>query len=128
VRRIILAFYRCRWLREDRSELVAPERIGSFVSGLNRELEPFGCQIEVLQDDAFTLDIKGYGDLLNSIRIRAPFAGIGNRCLGHIIGPSQHLDLFQDIRRGVNRVLFAPETIEPEGSDKVVCHHCGCGC
>ena len=49
-------------------------------------------------------------------------------CLGHIIGASPNRDLLEDVRRGVNRVAFAPETIEPEGSSKVVCHNCGCGC
>jgi hypothetical protein len=36
--------------------------------------------------------------------------------------------VFEDLRRGVSRVAFAPEMIEPEGSNKVVCHNCGCGC
>lgn len=125
---LTLAFYGRRWLRDNRSELLSPAVIDRFVIELNHELEPFDVRVEVVEDSSVTLDIKGYGDLLNSVRIRAPFMGVGNRCLGHIIGPSKQLDLYQDIRRGVNRVLFAPETIEPEGSDKVVCHNCGCGC
>lgn len=128
MRCITVVIYHPRWQRVDQSDLLRAERIDAFITGLNDELEPFDCQVEVLRDDSFSIDVNGYGDLLNSIRIRAPFAGIGNLCLGHVIGPSQHLDLYQDIRRGVNRVLFAPETIEPEGSDKVVCHNCGCGC
>ena len=40
----------------------------------------------------------------------------------------RYCDLFEDIRRGVSRVAFAPEMIEPEGENKAVCHNCGCGC
>ena len=54
--------------------------------------------------------------------------GFSNLCLGHVIGASPNRDLLEDIRRGVNRVAFAPETVEPEGSSKIVCHNCGCGC
>ena len=69
-----------------------------------------------------------YGDLLTTVRLRSPRDHIGNLCLGHVIGQSANCDLFEDIRRGVSRIAFAPETIEPEGSNKVVCHNCGCGC
>ena len=74
------------------------------------------------------IEARGYGDLLNAVRIRSSKPGLGNLCLGHVIGCSAHLDLLEDIRRGVRRIAFAPETIEPDGSDKVVCHNCGCGC
>jgi hypothetical protein len=80
------------------------------------------------KEEEIVLEVKGYNDLLNTVRLRSPQDGIGNLCLGHIIGASPNRDLLEDIRRGVNRVAFAPETIEPEGSNKIVCHNCGCGC
>ncbi len=72
--------------------------------------------------------VRGYADILNSIRLRYPTGGFSNTCLGHVIGCSANRDIVEDLKRGIDRVLFAPETIEPQGSDKVVCHNCGCGC
>ena len=102
--------------------------IDGMVQSLYSELVPLGFHLTCREDTGLRMAIKGYGDLLNSIRIRCPDHGVGNMCLGHIIGSSKNLDLAEDIRRGVNRVAFAPETVEPEGSDKIVCHNCGCGC
>jgi hypothetical protein len=115
-------------IRDDWSYPVEEDRLAELFQKLNVDLNRFDIQVAQLQDDAVTIDIRGYGDLLNAIRIRAPEAGFGNLCLGHIIGASKTRNLLEDIRRGVSRVAFAPETIEPEGSDKVVCHNCGCGC
>ena len=72
--------------------------------------------------------VRGYTDILNSIRLRHPSGGFANTCLGHVIGCSANRNIAEDIKRGINRVLFAPETIEPQGSYKVICHNCGCGC
>jgi len=98
------------------------------LAALAAELAPFGMVLRHERDEETVLEVKGYGDLLNTVRLRSPLDGIGNLCLGHILGPSPNRDLIADIRRGVNRVAFAPETIEPEGSNKIVCHNCGCGC
>lgn len=95
--------------------------------GLAAELQPLGVNLSWKEEDQ-VIEVQGYGDLLNAIRVRSPRDGFGNPCLGHIIGASCKLDLFADIRRGVNRVAFAPETVEPEGHAKQVCHNCGCGC
>jgi hypothetical protein len=65
---------------------------------------------------------------MNTVRLRSPKDHIGNLCLGHVIGQSANCDLAEDIRRAVSRIAFAPEMIEPEGSNKIVCHNCGCGC
>ena len=99
-----------------------------MLSVLAEELAPFGITLHHARDKEMVLEIKGYGDLLNTVRIRSPRDAIGNLCLGHIIGSSPKCDLLADIRRGVNRVAFSPETIEPEGNNKIVCHNCGCGC
>ena len=99
-----------------------------FVESLHRELNSLGITVNYIDESDKVLEVKGYADLLNIIRLRSPKDHIGNLCLGHIIGQSDHCDLFEDIRRGVSRIAFAPEMIEPEGSNKVVCHNCGCGC
>lgn len=99
-----------------------------FVAALALELQPLGIDLQVLREPKQVLAVRGYGDYLNTVRLRSPKDSIGNLCLGHIIGPSPNCDLLEDIRRGISRVAFAPETIEPEGSHKVVCHNCGCGC
>lgn len=125
---ITVVLYGRRQTRSDWSFEIDEKALGAMLSGLAEELAPFGITLHHARDEATALEIKGYGDLLNTVRIRSPRDAIGNLCLGHIIGSSPNRDLFADIRRGVNRVAFAPETIEPEGSNKIVCHNCGCGC
>lgn len=107
---------------------VNSEAIGGFVKTLHNELNPLGITVSYIKDLDTVLEVKGYADLLNTIRLRSPKDHISNLCLGHILGQSENCDLLEDIRRGVSRVAFAPEMIEPEGSHKVVCHNCGCGC
>lgn len=116
-------FPRSNW-RYDLDEIT----FAAFFTALTQELAPFGILLRQAREEEIIIDVRGYGDLLNTVRIRSASAGIGNLCLGHIIGASPNRDLLEDIRRGINRVAFAPETIEPEGSDKIVCHNCGCGC
>lgn len=125
---ITVAFYARRFPRADWCQDLDPKAVAAFFESFAVELAPLGIVLRYVEDDAFTLDINGYGDLLNAVRLRAPQDGFGNLCLGHVIGASPRCDLLEDIRRGVNRIAFAPETVEPEGSDKVVCHNCGCGC
>jgi hypothetical protein len=104
------------------------EALDEFIQGLHEELKSFGITVICVDESENILEVNGYADLLNTVRLRSPQDHIGNLCLGHIIGQSANCDLFEDIRRGVSRVAFAPEMIEPEGSHKVVCHNCGCGC
>ena len=122
-----VVFYRREWVRDDWKYEISTEKLNSFLVEMKLELETFGICLRSAEEE-FTLPIKGYADLLNSIRLRFPSAGLGNLCLGHVIGASRNRNLFEDLRRGINRIAFAPETVEPEGSDKVVCHNCGCGC
>jgi len=105
-----------------------PEVLRSEVQRMDEDLRGLGLQVVFAVEEARKVEVRGYPDLLNAIRIRSSRPGLGNLCLGHIIGRSANLDLLEDVRRGVKRVAFAPETIEPDGSDKVVCHNCGCGC
>ncbi len=104
------------------------DAVEGFVLTLDEELKKLNIAIVYLNELENELEVRGYGDLLNTIRLRSPKDHIGNLCLGHIIGQSANCDFFEDIRRGVSRVAFAPEMIEPEGDNKVVCHNCGCGC
>jgi len=99
-----------------------------FFAELARELERFGIQLERLEDDSQLIDVASYADLLNAIRIASPSDGIANICIGHVIGKSPHLDPLEDIRRAVNRIAFAPETVPPDDENRKVCHNCGCGC
>lgn len=125
---ITVVLYGRRQVRTDWNFALDEQALSEMLNALAAELAPFGVTLRLVNEADVVLEIKGYGDLLNAVRIRSPRDAIGNLCLGHIIGSSPDRDLLADIRRGVNRVAFAPETIEPEGSNKIVCHNCGCGC
>jgi hypothetical protein len=125
---ITVVLYGRRQSRSDWSFELDENALEAMLRGLAEELAPFGITLRQAKEEERVLEIKGYGDLLNTVRIRSPRDAISNLCLGHVIGSSPNRDLLADIRRGVNRVAFAPETIEPEGSNKIVCHNCGCGC
>ena len=125
---ITVVLYGYRLTNSEWSPAVNAETVHTFVDRLHAELNPLGITVSYLEEVENVLEVKGYGDLLNTVRLRSPHDHISNLCLGHIIGQSCHCDLLEDIRRGVCRVAFAPEMIEPEGSNKVVCHNCGCGC
>lgn len=107
---------------------VLEQGIASFVSELASDYGKYGIIVSYHEELDNVLDVKGYGDLLNTVRLRTDDSTLGNPCLGHVIGQSNHCNLLEDIRRGVSRIAFAPETIEPDGSSKKVCHNCGCGC
>jgi hypothetical protein len=99
-----------------------------FYDGLERELAGFGISLSCVRNGENRIDVNSYADLLNAVRVSSPDDGFTNKCVGHIIGKSQNLDLFEDIRRAVNRVAFAPETVPPDEHNRKVCHNCGCGC
>lgn len=123
-----IAFYRralathSDW--RDQSDWAAVEATLEQLAG---ELKEFNIDLQRCNDPT-EMQICGYTDILNSIRLRFPSGGFANTCLGHVIGRSADCDLATDLRRGINRIIFAPEMIEPQGSDKIVCHNCGCGC
>lgn len=100
----------------------------AFVAGLADDYKKYGISISCIDEPETILEVRGYADLLNTVRLRTNDSTLGNPCLGHVIGQSQNCDLLEDLRRGISRVAFAPETIEPDGSSKKVCHNCGCGC
>ena len=125
---ITVVFYGRRFPREDWRFDWDAEALASFFAELQREFLPLGIALATHEEGGVVLDVRGYGDLLNTVRIRSNGGGLGNPCLGHVIGSSPNCNLLEDIRRGINRVAFAPETIEPDDHAKVVCHNCGCGC
>ncbi len=125
---ITVALYGYKLVGTEWSTKIDLKCLKVFVAGLHQALVPLGITVTYLEELDKVLEVRGYGDLLNTVRIRSPRDHIGNLCLGHIIGQSANCDLHEDIRRGVSRVAFAPEMVEPEGSNKVVCHNCGCGC
>ena len=128
MKEITVVRYGYRLVNSDWAPTVDVDDLGGFVSSLHNDLYSLGITVNYIDEPDKELEVKGYADLLNIIRLRSPKDHIGNLCLGHIIGQSENCDLFEDIRRGVTRIAFAPEMIEPEGSNKVVCHNCGCGC
>jgi hypothetical protein len=125
---ITLAFYGCRFPRAEWRYEIDREAIARLCGELAGQYREFGIELDWCWEDETILDVGGYGDLLNIVRLRSPEDGIANLCLGHIIGASANRDLLEDIRRGISRVAFAPEMVEPEGENKRVCHNCGCGC
>jgi hypothetical protein len=125
---ITVVLYGHRISNREWSHEVDSAALSGFIGTLHDELNTLGVTVTYLEEPDTVLEVNGYGDLLNTIRLRSPGDHISNLCLGHIIGQSANCDLFEDIRRGVSRIAFAPEMIEPEGSNRVVCHNCGCGC
>jgi hypothetical protein len=123
---VVLCGYRIT--NRDWSPSVDIGTLDHFISAMDNEFKSYGITVTFTKEPENVLEVRGYRDLLNTIRLRSPNDHISNLCLGHIIGQSANCDLLEDIRRGVSRVAFAPEMIEPEGSNKVVCHNCGCGC
>ncbi len=125
---ITVVFCARNYPREDWKMNIDETAIQAFLTEATEEMAGYGVTLRTAVEDGMVIVINGYGDILNSVRLRSPKDGIGNLCLGHIIGSSPNCNLVEDLRRGINRVAFAPETIEPEDHNKIVCHNCGCGC
>lgn len=124
---ITIALYQRHFISDWHYDLDA-EKISQLATELNSELQPAGVSVRFTAEKALSVEVKGYGDILNSVRLRSSEPGTGNPCLGHIIGESKECNLLDDIRRGVSRLAFAAETIVPEDAHRKVCHNCGCGC
>lgn len=127
-KKIIISVCRQNHIRDNWKVDLEGESFRAFMRDLTSELAGFGVEIESSCNDAVTVTVNSYADLLNAVRITSPADGFMNKCIGHIIGQSQNLNYFEDIRRAVNRVAFAPETVQPDESNRKVCHNCGCGC
>lgn len=127
-RSIEIIFYRQNHLRSDWMVDVNSLQMELFLAELADDLARFEIAVKRIDNDAYTIDVNSYSDVLNSVRISSPVDGFTNVCVGHVIGKSPNLDIFEDIKRAVNRVAFAPDTIPPDDHNRKVCHNCGCGC
>lgn len=128
IKKIVISVCNQNHIRDNWKVDLASECFSVFVQELRSELAGFGIEVESIYNDAMTVNVDSYADLLNAVRITSAVDGFVNKCVGHIMGQSQNLNLFEDIRRAVNRVAFAPETIQPDDYNRKVCHNCGCGC
>lgn len=99
----------------------------SFVTSMTKEMKKLGIALVCVHNRDVTIDINSYADLLNCVKISSDDS-MGNHCIGHVIGKSEHLDIMEDLELALRRVAFAPETIAPAGEFRKVCHNCGCGC
>lgn len=128
VKKLTLTVCRQNHIRDNWRIDLEGEAFHRFFDQLRSELAGFDMELASSRNDAVTVNVDSYADLLNVVRISSPLDGFINKCVGHIIGQSPNLNFFEDIRRAVNRVAFAPETIPPDDHNRKVCHNCGCGC
>lgn len=128
MKRVELIFYRQNHVRRDWYVDLDSDRVSGELESLAAELARCGVELSVIRTDRFTIDIRSYHDLLNSVRVSSPADNLPNVCIGHVIGKSERLDLMEDVARAVRRIAFAPETIQPDDTTRRVCHNCGCGC
>lgn len=125
---LLLTVCRQNHIRDNWKVDLEGETFSTFVSELTSEMAGYGVEIECSYNDALAVNVNSYADLLNAVRITSTADGFINKCIGHIIGQSRNLNFIEDVRRAVNRVAFAPETIQPDEHNRKVCHNCGCGC
>lgn len=127
-KKMVVTFFGQNHVRPDWRVDLAGYAFDLFFIELADDLARFGIELVRANNDEMVIDINSYADLLNAVRISSPADGFSSLCIGHIIGKSPHLDLLEDLKRAVNRIAFAPETIPPEDHNRRVCHNCGCGC
>ena len=116
-----------RYLRGDWSFDFNGEIFKRFISKIVREMKKLGVDLHCVYNHEVEITINSYADLLNCVKISSDDS-LGNHCIGHVIGKSEHLDIMEDIAAAIKRVAFAPETVAPDGEFRKVCHNCGCGC
>jgi len=127
-KKLVVTFYRQNHVRADWQWDSDDASFNLFFIDLKEDLARFGIELSRVDNAEIAIDINSYADVLNAVRISSPEDGFVNLCVGHIIGKSANLDLQEDIKRAINRLAFAPETIPPEDHNRRVCHNCGCGC
>ena len=104
------------------------ETFQRFFDEMAKDMKKHGILLKKAHNRDIEIKINSYSDLLNVIKLSSPEGGHSNQCIGHINGKSENLDIMEDIRKAVNRIAFAPETIAPDSEFRQVCHNCGCGC
>lgn len=98
-----------------------------FFEKMSNDLKKLEHDLVCLRNTDVTITVKSYADLLNCIKVSTDNS-MGNHCIGHCLGKSEHLDIMEDIEAAIRRIVFAPETIPPANEFRKVCHNCGCGC
>jgi len=127
-KKMIVTLYGQKHIRTDWQVDFSSYAFDLFFIELADDLARFGIELSRSENNDVVIEVNSYSDMLNSVRISSPSDGFSSLCIGHIIGKSPHLDLLEDLKRAVNRIAFAPETLPPEEQDRRVCHNCGCGC
>jgi hypothetical protein len=127
LRPITLTIFDQRHVRNDWQFDFQGSEFSAFLSALTRDMKKLGYLLECVYCHDLSIAINSYADLLNCVKVSSDDS-LGNHCIGHIIGRSEHLDILEDIDSAVRRIAFAPETIAPAGEFRKVCHNCGCGC
>ena len=127
-KKMVVTFYGQKHVRTDWQVDFSSYAFDLFFIELADDLARFGIELSRSENNDVVIEVNSYSDMLNSVRISSPSDGFSSLCIGHIIGKSPHLDLLEDLKRAVNRIAFAPETLPPEEQDRRVCHNCGCGC
>jgi hypothetical protein len=128
MKKMVLTFYHQSHIRTDWQVDLQGGNFQAFLAELVTELQRFAIELTCQNNDAHSIDINSYADLLNAVRVSSPSDSLTNVCVGHIIGKSERLDLCEDIKRAVTRIAFAPEMVPPDDDARKVCHNCGCGC
>ncbi len=125
---ITVVFYGRSFPRDDWRYELDTQKLAACVNALAEEFGPLGIQVNWQEDAGRSLrsgDTAICSTACASVRHRtiSPISASGTSS-----APASTAICCEDIRRGVSRVAFAPEMIEPEETNKRVCHNCGCGC
>lgn len=127
-KKMVMTFYGQNHVRPDWQVDLTGYAFDLFFIELADDLAKYGIELSKVNNNETVIEINSYADLLNSVRISSHSDGLSSLCIGHVIGKSPHRDLLEDIKRAVNRIAFAPETLPPDDHNRKVCHNCGCGC
>src|SRR5512138_204103 len=98
VKRMLITIYAQNHLRQDWRVDLCGDEFQRFLAGLEKELLGFDIRLDSSRNDDICIDVNSYADLLNAVRVSSPSDGFANKCVGHIIGKSQNLNLYEDIR------------------------------
>lgn len=79
---ITVVLYGCHLTNNEWSPAVDFGAIDGFVEKLSNDLSTLGITVVYREELDTLLEVNGYGDMLNLIRLRSPKDSIGNLCLG----------------------------------------------
>ena len=79
IKKIAISVCRQNHLRDNWKVDLEGDSFMGFVSDLTRELAGYGVEIESSHNDAVTVNVNSYADLLNAVRITSPADGFINK-------------------------------------------------